>query len=1309
MLQSPKGIAIAPVHIRCHWTIALFERRGDDAVATVLDSAPSHPTRKDIRAVLQMINVTDFTIISPGKQPRGSFECGVHAIVNAWRAFYGFNPRIAHGTLDLQHLRLPFARLANQPDLIRTWALHIAAAPESDPKMPPLGGANPTTTAPRTAPVVTTAAPDPPRTVAPPAHHQRPMARVAHALRTTEDQLQAIIDTGDAAAARRSAAKQKATKTPPARTDPRAADPEAIRAMSRTAIRAYFAHLTEGDRIFVHWASGRDAGKWFGKVTRVGTRFIHVAFDVRLCDSCFSPRQASRPVNGILPTPGMIYYTIEKRQLPRIAPCVCSDIPDPDDADTPDHADEPHPDDYPGEFSTSATIDRSVNASPEGKPLGELVLVPQTIPTADASAKWYIPHGKPDGVHTLVWRQLAESTRLNHQRWLRAIKGMPADLRRGRSISHAIVEMILRMASARKWVWSTVASALAACNAALANLPIYTNETYTIKIGADPYFQQAARMAQQKARATSSLESLTAGLSLQQYQHLTSSDGIKSPRVRLLLQMMWHWASRPKEMREARPCDVVIGKERPDGASHVSITFHTGKIVPYCGPYTIHVVLPKDITGALRATVQRTQPDAALFTTRDQAILAGVIGALQGHDDDLPRLNLRSIRRGSVLHLAASGVRDVELQLLTGHKRMDTLLRYLGWGRESTTMREAAAARQEQVTIRGGGTDTPTLPTQHQPPKMGPCSGYVGIKGRRTLPPPKFFPRKMPSAEDCGVSHQHIDTTDYVLHIKDTTRVDWPAVQTMAKDTPLQPEALLAQHWCTTDAYYGPRIAIDPRKIPATSCTPAQLDALLKADKIRPLRGPINGFVNMFTIAQHAKKRFRVIAEPAINSTCDREQVYKVKYPSRLERRARARGAKFEAELDFAAYFDQFELDRNVLNWFVVRSRQPINGETLFTLTRLPMGVTFAPSVAQSVTSVLVYPLLHLEGVLVDTCIDNIRVVAHDPQQFIRAMRTLLQRISAARITLNDAETWNVPDAELLQRCAVTNTPRVFLGEQYINDTISNTPTALEKLQAAMRRFDEGSSTTTYTKRNFASLVGLMLFMTHTVGVDLARYHTLLRAYGRIIAETAGWDEPCTITSDAVHEQLKMMSAEILRNPAVPLPVIEQPSRDINSYDAAIEVDASGSAWGAIVRLNASGTIFNLQQRWSVSMLHSARAEPTAALRAVQWARSQLGGTASIALITDHIAMSSGQRRWNSGYGGFSSTGFHLNEFFRELYANGGGEIFHVEGEQNRADGLSRDPTAPFHLKSTTAEQTFRDLGLVSHPFETLPRRPYQV
>jgi ribonuclease HI len=236
-----------------------------------------------------------------------------------------------------------------------------------------------------------------------------------------------------------------------------------------------------------------------------------------------------------------------------------------------------------------------------------------------------------------------------------------------------------------------------------------------------------------------------------------------------------------------------------------------------------------------------------------------------------------------------------------------------------------------------------------------------------------------------------------------------------------------------------------------------------------------------------------------------------------------------------------------------------------------------------------------------------------------------------------------------------------------------------------------------------------MLFMAHTIDVDLSQYHTLLRAYGTIISDSGGWDKECAISSEAVKAQLLRMAQEILANPRIPLPVLRQPSRNLDDYDAAVEVDASGSAWGAIVRFNKTRRVYTLQQRWTVSMLHSARAEPTAAARALRWVREQLGDGASVVVITDHAAMVTGQRRWDSNYGGFSSSGYHLNEFYRELYGNGGGEVFHVDGEENRADGISRDPTATFTMKVAQADATFRDLQSISHPFEVRVRKEYQV
>jgi len=182
-------------------------------------------------------------------------------------------------------------------------------------------------------------------------------------------------------------------------------------------------------------------------------------------------------------------------------------------------------------------------------------------------------------------------------------------------------------------------------------------------------------------------------------------------------------------------------------------------------------------------------------------------------------------------------------------------------------------------------------------------------------------------------------------------------------------------------------------KLRYAAFTADQIRQLRDADKIRPHRGPVLGYVKAFTVAQHTKKRLRIIAEPFLNSQIRREHLYEVHYPFRYERRARARDVKFSAELDFAAFFDQFELSERVMAYFVMRSKEEVDGHQLFVLTRLPMGASFAPSVAQAVTSALVAPLLTMPGVIVDTMIDNVRVMAHSGDAFIGAMRLLLARI----------------------------------------------------------------------------------------------------------------------------------------------------------------------------------------------------------------------------------------------------------------------------------------------------------------------------
>ena len=82
---------------------------------------------------------------------------------------------------------------------------------------------------------------------------------------------------------------------------------------------------------------------------------------------------------------------------------------------------------------------------------------------------------------------------------------------------------------------------------------------------------------------------------------------------------------------------------------------------------------------------------------------------------------------------------------------------------------------------------------------------------------------------------------------------------------------------------------------------------------------------------------------------------------------------------------------------------------------------------------------------------------------------------------------------------------------------------------------------------------------------------------------------------------------------------------------------------------------------------------PIAAKEILHWLRYEMGCLGRIAVVTDHIAMVTAQRRPISGNGGFSLA-YHLNNFFIAYGRDGSlhGDVFHVEGKSNPTDSLSR-------------------------------------
>jgi hypothetical protein len=1094
--------------------------------------------------------------------------------------------------------------------------------------------------------------------------------------------------------------------------------------MTHGRIRAMLRDAKHGDVFEARWAHGLEATTSIGRLVdrTAGSKSARLEVALELCPYCGSWRAVEDFVVE-LPEPNAVYFALEKRtqDLPD-ACCDCdaegdviSDGNGASDSESDDHTrvEDDGLDPYEEERVSiiPAVVDDRASGALKGK----------------VARRWFIHHQRPPHVHSLAWRQLATATRTQHRRWLETLRAMPNELA-DMPFGTAAIEVVNRLARARKWKWSTYSTALSALASACKSLPLYTNALQGIDLRTDAAYVAAMRRAQHLARVTSTRDYGSLALPADVFKKLCQN--IKLPNVKLLLQLCWRFAARVGDMRQVHAADIDVQAEKKSpGRCSATITFRYGKGAAFWGPYTVHALLDADVAKAIQG-LRAANPSGSLFTVGEQATLSSVIKEAG--------FNLRSIRRGSLVWLASLGVADENLRLLSGHKRVDTLLRYLGWGKYSAAAHAAALAR-EHATVTGAGTrgvtggcdagpDTPDFLVE--PPKMGPLSGRCGLKGRRIAALAHFIPKKAPSKRDLGTEVAH-DTSEYTIHMKpDLPVVQWERLHKIARGTPWAAEIARGQKWCETPVFYGTekhRRIYHGHEIPYARLTSAQAEALCAGGKLQPHEGPIHGYAKGFLLAQHGKRRWRPIFEPAMNDTVARDDLSRQRYPSRWERRASARKKKFALEFDFSAYFDQFLLHSDVRKYFVVKVKGA-DGPVFYDLTRMPMGARFAPGVAQAVTWAIIHPLLKLPGVAVDTMIDNVRIACDDARTFLQAVSLFKLRVAEAGVTLN--ETFDgLSDSELLAKA--TSDYR-FLGEEYLRQCdesgkttssgyVRNTVDNLEKVGQALERFSHCAALGNkcpdpITTRHAAALIGLCLWMAHTLAIDLCRHAALIRSYSLLVrrgmAKGNGWDEPLEYIAPSLLRNISDITTKLMTNDPVPLPVLVEPGKTSGDYDLVAMIDASKTGWAAYLHNTKGGTVHSVRQNWTEGLQYSAHAEPKAVSRLLEWLHRNLrlfGLPASasdnsqvrLAIVTDHDAIVNGQRRWYSRNGGFSSA-YELNQCYVDAYREEGWrvEFFAVQGTANIADALSRDTSRPtYTIVLEEADVVFPALSCFRHPY----------
>ncbi|MDP3759027.1 MAG: hypothetical protein Q8R01_00760, partial [Ramlibacter sp.] len=398
------------------------------------------------------------------------------------------------------------------------------------------------------------------------------------------------------------------TNPPATNATARPPDPPATSASARPPntlshgyVRRFARHLEDGARIRVAWILGEEAGTWCGEVVSRGARGVDpiCAYSRESCQLCGEWRALPDPIELDLPHDGVRYLEVTELdgEMPHTN-CVCAD-------DDEDEAADPRGEIQPTQSSTMAELLSRAHADANADDpfaadhgcanLGFLGSPPHNnAPRGNVGRGWFLHNGRPASVHPIVWRQLAATTRATHIRWLQLLRGLPQDLGDA-PLGAAIVEIVMRMGTARSWKWSTVSSALSSVASALASLPIYSNATAAIDVRSDPIFAAAAKRAQHLARVASRAPPNSA-LPLADFR--AARDSLNDPHARLLLQLMWCFASRPADTRQVRANDahiVVID----EAVAEVTLTFRFGKGAAFWGPFSVVARAPTELAQAL--------------------------------------------------------------------------------------------------------------------------------------------------------------------------------------------------------------------------------------------------------------------------------------------------------------------------------------------------------------------------------------------------------------------------------------------------------------------------------------------------------------------------------------------------------------------------------------------------------------------------------------------------------------------------------------------------------------------------------------
>ena len=275
-------------------------------------------------------------------------------------------------------------------------------------------------------------------------------------------------------------------------------------------------------------------------------------------------------------------------------------------------------------------------------------------------------------------RGFAVTTIAAHRRALRKLMEIPEKYR-NLPIDEALVMYFTDEAVAKNWQPTTTTVKMATTHGALRILPVYARGAGAMMLKESVLWMQAMKGAARAAKEHRVNQPLAA--TWDEVKKAIQLEGNK--KVRMALLLTWLTCGRGGDVLLLQPRDVETRGDRLD------VAFCKGKTVKTRGSYVVFTQAPpEEFAAEWEEHCKEAQGGKYLFH--------GVKGAQI--KDALRRVNKkleqRSLRRGAIQTLAASGIADEKLLHYSGHTNVTMLRRYLNFGKvsgEGGALAEAAA------------------------------------------------------------------------------------------------------------------------------------------------------------------------------------------------------------------------------------------------------------------------------------------------------------------------------------------------------------------------------------------------------------------------------------------------------------------------------------------------------------------------------------------------------------------------------------------------------------------------------------------